>query len=180
MTVATVTTTLRDTTSLPVRLALTTLKAYLGGCPEDELINTPAVAELLRNAQEAELRDRAAGVFVSFKKRGELRGCIGTIAPTANSIIEEIIQNTLSAATRDPRFPPIEVRELPDLSCSVDILGDAESIQSEGDLDVKRYGVIVTSGWRRGLLLPDLEGVDTPAQQVAIALQKAGIAAHES
>jgi AmmeMemoRadiSam system protein A len=143
---------------------------------------------LLRSAQEAdtatqhelaELRSRRAGVFVSFKKQGDLRGCIGTIAATARDLVAEIIQNTLSAAVRDPRFPPIEADELPDLSCSVDILGDAEPIQSEGALDVRRYGVIVTSGWRRGLLLPDLEGVDTPAHQVAIALQKAGIAPHE-
>ena len=123
-----------------------------------------------------ELTDSRAGAFVSVHKQGRLRGCIGTIAPTCPTLGEEIIQNAISAASRDPRFDPIRPEELDLLEISVDVLGAPEDIRSEAELDVKRYGVIVTRGGRRGLLLPDLEGVDTPAQQVAIARQKAGIA----
>ena len=116
-----------------------------------------------------------AGAFVSIHEHGQLRGCIGTVAPTRNSLAEEIIANAVSAAARDPRFDPIRPDELPFLEISVDVLGEAEDIASEAELDVKRYGVIVTRGSRRGLLLPDLDGVDTVEEQVAIARQKAGI-----
>jgi AmmeMemoRadiSam system protein A/AmmeMemoRadiSam system protein B len=116
-----------------------------------------------------------AGVFVSLKKDGRLRGCIGTISPAEPSIAEEIIRNAVSAGTGDPRFEPVEEDELESLVYSVDVLGEAEPIASMNELDAKRYGVIVTKGSRRGLLLPNLEGVNTPRQQVAIALQKAGI-----
>lgn len=119
-----------------------------------------------------------AGVFVSIKKRGQLRGCIGTITPTKSSIAEEIRRNAVSAGTDDPRFPPITEEELGELTYSVDILSPAEPATMES-LDPVRYGVIVSSGYRRGLLLPNLEGVDTAAQQVAIALQKAGIGGSE-
>lgn len=122
-----------------------------------------------------EFKSKRAGVFVSLKKHGMLRGCIGTIGPVRVNIAEEIIYNAISSGTQDPRFPAVRLEELPDLVYSVDVLGDAEKIDSMDQLDVKRYGVIVTSGFRRGLLLPDLEGVDTPQEQVAIALQKAGI-----
>jgi len=122
-----------------------------------------------------DFKTRRAGVFVSLKKHGELRGCIGTIGPVRPNIAEEIINNAISAGTQDPRFPAVREKELEDLVYSVDVLGRPEKIESIDELDVKRYGVIVTAGFRRGLLLPDLEGVDTPEQQVAIALQKAGI-----
>jgi len=125
------------------------------------------------------LTGRRAGAFVSIHKQGRLRGCIGTIAPTRASLAEEIIHNAVSAATRDPRFDPIRPDELAWLEISVDVLGEPEDIDSQDALDVKRYGVIVTSGGRRGLLLPDLEGVDTVARQVAIARQKAGIGPKE-
>ena len=118
---------------------------------------------------------RRAGAFVSIHEHGELRGCIGTIAPTTDSLAEEIIQNAISASTRDPRFYPIRPEELADLEISVDVLGEPEQISSMAELDVKRYGVIVSHGRKRGLLLPDLEGVDTVEYQVAIARQKAGI-----
>jgi len=119
---------------------------------------------------------RRAGVFVSIhRKDGSLRGCIGTPEPVAANLAEEIIQNAISAATRDPRFPPISERELEDLDISVDVLSPPERVYSLDDLDPKRYGVIVQSGLRRGLLLPDLEGVDTVEEQVAIACRKAGI-----
>lgn len=125
------------------------------------------------------LAHRRAGAFVSIHKQGRLRGCIGTIAPTRDSLAEEIIHNAISAASRDPRFDPIRPDELPWLEINVDVLGAPEDILSEAELDVKRYGVIVRKGHRRGLLLPDLEGVDTVRQQVDIAKQKAGIGPKE-
>ena len=121
-----------------------------------------------------------AGAFVSIHKQGQLRGCIGTIAPTKDSLAEEIIANAVSASSRDPRFDPICPDELPSLEISVDVLGEPESIRSAAELDVKRYGVIVTKGTRRGLLLPDLDGVDTVEEQIAIARRKAGIGAGET
>ena len=126
-----------------------------------------------------DLTARRAGAFVSIHEHGQLRGCIGTISPARSNLAEEIIFNAISASTRDPRFPPIRKEELPFLEINVDVLGEPEDIESEDDLDVKRYGVIVTNGLRRGLLLPDLDGVDTVRQQVAIAKQKAGIASFE-
>ncbi len=126
-----------------------------------------------------ELTNTRAGAFVSIHKQGRLRGCIGTISPTRDSLAEEIIQNAVSASTRDPRFEPIRPEELKWLEINVDVLGAPEDIASEAELDVKRYGVIVTRGHRRGLLLPDLEGVDTVRQQVDIARQKAGIGPDE-
>ena len=126
-----------------------------------------------------DLTARRAGAFVSIHEHGQLRGCIGTISPARSNLAEEIIFNAISASTRDPRFPPIRKEELPFLEINVDVLGEPEDIESEDDLDVKRYGVIVTNGLRRGLLLPDLDGVDTVQQQIAIAKQKAGIASYE-
>jgi AmmeMemoRadiSam system protein A len=120
-----------------------------------------------------------AGVFVSIKKDGELRGCIGTTAPSRGSIAEEILANSVSAAARDPRFEPIGESELDSLTYSVDVLAEPEPISGPEELDVKRYGVIVSAGGRRGLLLPDLDGVDTPEQQIDIARRKGGIAKHE-
>ena len=123
-----------------------------------------------------ELLDRRAGAFVSIHKHGRLRGCIGTILPTRKNLAEEIAVNAVSASTRDPRFDPITVDELPMLDINVDVLGDPEYIESKNELDVKKYGVIVsTKDGRRGLLLPDLDGVDTIDYQVSIAMQKGGI-----
>lgn len=127
-----------------------------------------------------EMLHTRAGAFVSIHEHGSLRGCIGTIGPVRGCIAEEIIRNAISASTEDPRFSPIREAELPWLEINVDVLGEPEHIGSTDELDVKRYGVIVTNGGRRGLLLPDLDGVDTPEQQVAIARQKAGIRADES
>ena len=121
-----------------------------------------------------------AGAFVSIHSHGRLRGCIGTIAPTTRCVAQEIIRNAVSASTQDPRFAPITEDELKWLEVSVDVLGEPEKIDSADQLDVKRYGVIVSCGSRRGLLLPDLDGVDTPAQQISIALQKGGIREHEN
>lgn len=122
-----------------------------------------------------ELTNRRAGAFVSLHKDGNLRGCIGTIMATQNTLAEEILQNAISACSKDPRFEPVTVNELDDLEYSVDVLGEPERIFDTKALDVKRYGVIVENGGRRGLLLPDLEGIDTVEEQIAIAKRKAGI-----
>jgi len=118
------------------------------------------------------------GAFVSLHRNGQLRGCIGTIAPTTPSLAEEIIHNAIQAATADPRFPPMTADELDGLEISVDVLSTPEPATMD-DLDPREYGVIVSADWRRGLLLPDLDGVDTVEQQVAIARQKAGIGPNE-
>lgn len=118
---------------------------------------------------------KPAGVFVSLKKQGQLRGCIGTILPTQPDAVTEIIRNAVSAATADPRFPRVQPEELATLDISVDILTTPMRIGSLAELDPRRYGVIVRRGDRSGVLLPDLEGVDTAANQVSIACQKAGI-----
>ncbi|MEW6574004.1 MAG: AmmeMemoRadiSam system protein A, partial [Bacillota bacterium] len=111
---------------------------------------------------------------------GLLRGCIGTIEPTQANIVEEVVENAVSAATRDSRFDPVSPAEVPDLDVTVDVLGEPETVSGLDDLDPKRYGVIVSRGSRRGLLLPDLEGIDTPEQQVSIARRKAGIDPEET
>ena len=126
-----------------------------------------------------ELLSKQAGAFVSIHKAGRLRGCIGTILPTTECVAAEIIQNAISASTRDTRFNPISPEELPDLEINVDVLSEPEPISSPDELDVKRYGVIVSNGNRRGLLLPDLDGVDSVAQQISIARQKGGIGMDE-
>jgi len=125
-----------------------------------------------------EMKERA-GVFVSIKKLGELRGCIGTFEPTKANVAEETMANAISSATRDPRFPPVNAAELLQLSYSVDVLTKPEAVEDQSQLDPKRYGVIVESGFRRGLLLPNLEGVNTVEQQIDICRHKAGISSHE-
>jgi AmmeMemoRadiSam system protein A len=127
----------------------------------------------------APLMQQRAGAFVSLHKGAALRGCIGTIEPTQPNLAQEIITNAISAASRDPRFAPVTPDELAELDISVDVLEPAEPIESLDELDPKTYGVIVERGRRRGLLLPDLEGIDTPEQQVNIALRKAWITPHE-
>ncbi len=116
-----------------------------------------------------------AGVFVSIHKGDELRGCIGTIEPQEDNIAREIIQNAISASTRDPRFFAITPSELEQLNYSVDVLTEPEPVRSKAQLDAKKYGVIVQAGVRRGLLLPDLEGVDTVDEQIEICQAKGGI-----
>ncbi|HBT95946.1 MAG TPA: hypothetical protein DEB24_07695, partial [Coriobacteriia bacterium] len=167
--------------SLPVRLAFAVLDDLLDGTQRPDA-HSPMVAKLLASLNASDqafvdkLRSRQAGCFVSLHKGPDLRGCIGTIAATCDNLFEEICQNAVSTVSRDPRFPAVRREELPQLSCSVDVLGPAEPVTDRSTLDAERFGVIVTSGYRRGVLLPDLEGVDTPEEQVAIALQKAGIA----
>ena len=126
-----------------------------------------------------ELLKARAGAFVSVHKFGALRGCIGTIAATKENLALEIIHNAVSAVSEDPRFQPVTEDELKYLDINVDVLGEAEKISSPAELDVKKYGVIVQSGYKRGLLLPDLDGVDTVEQQISIAKRKGGIAPGE-
>lgn len=126
-----------------------------------------------------EMYEERAGVFVSIKENGKLRGCIGTIQAVYGSIAEEIIENAVSASSRDPRFSPIQADELERLTISVDVLGEIEKISSPDELDVKRYGVVVSRGMKRGLLLPNLDGVNSVEEQIAIARQKAGIGMEE-
>lgn len=148
-----------------VELARRTIESYI---TSGEVISVPDDAA-------DELKSTRAGAFVSIHKCGELRGCIGTITATEPSLAKEIISNAISASTRDPRFDPITPDELSQLEINVDVLGEFEQIDSMDELDVKRYGVYVTSGLKRGLLLPDLDGVDSVEQQVRIAMSKGGI-----
>ncbi len=119
-----------------------------------------------------------AACFVTLKTRGGLRGCVGTLAPAESDLGREIARNARSSAFNDPRFAPVQVHELDSLSCSVDVLSSSQAC-SFAELDPSQYGVIVSSGHRRGVLLPDLHGIDTPGIQVQIAQQKAGIQAGE-
>ena len=153
-----------------VELARNTIDEYV----MNNRVYVPSMEELTD-----EMMTARAGAFVSLHEHGELRGCIGTIEPIRDTLTEEIVYNAISAATRDPRFPEITPDELDDLVINVDILTEPEKISSPEELDVKRYGVIVQKGWKRGLLLPDLEGVDTVDYQIAIAKRKAGIAQNE-
>ena len=152
-----------------VRLARQSMEEYI---KNDRMIPVP-------EGLPEEMLNERAGVFVSIHKFGKLRGCIGTIMPVTGSIAKEIIRNAVSASTQDPRFDPIEEDELKWLEINVDVLGKPEKISGLHELDVKRYGVIVSCGRKRGLLLPDLEGVDSPDQQVTIARQKGGIREEE-
>lgn len=127
-----------------------------------------------------ELTETRAGCFVSLHIGDDLRGCIGTIVATQPTLADEIIDNAIAACSRDPRFPAVRPEELAGIHCSVDVLGEPEDIAGPDELDVKRYGVIVSKDFRRGLLLPDLDGVDTVEAQITIAKQKAGIRLSET
>jgi len=166
-----------------IKLARATIEEYTryqripivrGGCVicDEEHFKGEHLSEVLLT--------KRAGTFVSLKKDGMLRGCIGTICATKDSLAEEIIHNAISACSQDPRFPPVAPDELDDLVYSVDVLGPTEHISSPKELDVKKYGVIVTKGYRRGLLLPNLEGVDTVEEQLSIACKKGDIEMEEN
>jgi len=150
-------------------LARRVLEQYLetGAKPEVERLLDETGRDLLRVKKAC---------FVSLKKPdGTLRGCIGTIEPVRNSLAHEIAENACAAATRDPRFPPVTREELEEIILSVDVLSTPEPVSSTGELDPSKYGVIVTKGPLRGVLLPDLPGVRTVEEQLGIALRKAGI-----
>lgn len=155
--------------SEPVRLARATIEQYVreGTTPEPVPLADPALPA-------------RSGAFVSLHIHDMLRGCIGTIAATQPTLAAEIVHNAVQAATADPRFPPLAAHELDDLEIQVDVLHEPEQVDSLASLDPKVYGVITTCGWRRGLLLPDLEGVDTCEEQVAIAMSKGGIRPDET
>ena len=153
-----------------VRLARLSLETF---------VRTGKQLDALPKGLPDEMTTRSAGAFVSLHAHGQLRGCIGTTGPTTESVAWEIVQNAVSACSRDPRFAPVRADELDSLEYSVDILGEPETVSSQTELDVKKYGIIVSCGGRRGLLLPDLEGVDTVEQQIEIALRKGGISSEE-
>jgi len=151
-----------------VQLARKTIETYI---KQGSVINPPA-------ALIPEMKGRA-GVFVSLHRQGQLRGCIGTFQPTTENVAKEIIHNAIESSTGDPRFPKVEANELKDLEISVDVLTDPVPVKSAKDLDAKKYGIIVKSGVKRGLLLPDLPGVNTVEQQIDICRQKAWMADDE-
>ena len=154
--------------SEPVKLAKKTIETYIN---EGRTIARPDPLPPIFEQQ--------AGVFVSLHKFGQLRGCIGTFEPSHDNIAEEIISNAISSATRDPRFSPVTADELKHLDYNVDVLTAPEAIEDIKELDPRKYGVIVEKDHRKGLLLPDLEGVDTAEQQIDICRRKAGIMPHE-
>lgn len=160
---------MRKTSSPLVKLAADTIELYVKS--GRRLVPDKVITEEFKGE---------SGTFVSIKKGGQLRGCIGTFAPTMPNIAEEVVSNAISAATRDPRFPPVTEPELDQLDISVDVLTPAEKVKGKEELDPKRYGLIVKSGYRRGLLLPDLEGIDTVEEQIAICRQKGGISPYDS
>ncbi len=156
-----------------VALAEHTVENYIRTGHKPQL--TPAELAALPR----EITASKAGAFVTIHKQGQLRGCIGTIQPSYGTLAEEIMSNAVAAGTRDPRFRPISLDELPELEYSVDVLKPPEPITDPSELDIKRYGVIVSRGLRKGLLLPNLEGINSIEQQIDIARQKAGISRSE-
>ncbi|QNB47485.1 AmmeMemoRadiSam system protein A [Thermanaerosceptrum fracticalcis] len=155
---------IHDKESPPVKLARASIMHYL---KEGKYLKMPE--------EFKHLLEEKAGAFVSLKKHGQLRGCIGTIEAVQPNLGQEIIHNAVSAALHDPRFEPVILTEMDEITISVDVLGHPEKITGMKELDPKKYGVIVSSGRKRGLLLPDLPGVDTVEEQVRIAREKAGI-----
>ena len=151
-----------------VQLAVDSVENFI---KNREVISPPA--ELTEEMKEK------AGVFVCLKKDGQLRGCIGTFQPVTDNVANEVIKNAVSAATEDPRFNCVDCGELDGIEYSVDVLTAPEPVKNIQELDPKRYGVLVVRGNRRGLLLPDLDGVDTVGEQIAIAKHKAGIDPYE-
>lgn len=162
----------RENENIYVRLARETIEGYVTNN------RTLSWLEFKKNVDEkiaSNLENKQAGAFVTIHKNGQLRGCIGTTESTKENLAHEIINNAISSSTRDPRFPPIRVSELQDLEISVDVLGPVEAINSKHELEITKYGVVVESGHKKGLLLPNLDGVDSVDEQVSIAKEKAGI-----
>ncbi len=176
--------------NLYVLLAKQAVENYIS---ERKIISLPdnLPAEFPRG-ELAGMLQRKAGTFVTIKKNGELRGCIGTYLPTKENVAEEIISNAIAAATEDYRFGPVKKEEIPHLSYTVYILSQPELVKNIKELDYKKYGIIVKTApiispdrtdvvfnghlpLKSGLLLPDLEGVDTIEKQISIACQKGGI-----
>ena len=152
-----------------IKLAKDTIREYL---VSGEIIDVPDYIPI-------EVLEKRAGVFICFKTNSKLRGCIGTFRPTRMNLAQEIIQNTISAATEDNRFMPVTADEVAELKVTIDILSEPVLINDEeiNQLDCKKFGVVVKSedGIRTGLLLPDLDDVNSVEEQISIACQKAGI-----
>jgi hypothetical protein len=127
-----------------------------------------------------EILQQKAGVFVTLKKNGKLRGCMGTFRPVQKNAAYEIISNAMTAAENDPRFPEVDKSELDEITISVDILSEPEKIDNKDELDPKKYGILVQGGHQSGLLLPDLEGIDNVEKQINVARKKAGLNPNDS
>lgn len=142
-----------------------------------------AVEEYIVSGNEVEIDEselpkilkEEAGVFVTLKKQGKLRGCMGTFRPVQKNAAYEIISNAMTAAEKDPRFPEVKKEELNEIKISVDILSEPERIRDEDELDPQKYGILVKGGHQTGLLLPDLDGIDTVEKQLRVAKKKAGL-----
>ena len=156
-----------DTAHPLVKLAAQAIETFLS---DQRVIEPPET--LFTEMPDARMR---AGVFVCLKRQGELRGCVGTTEPVQGTLAKEVIENAIGSAIRDPRFPPIQRSELEDLEISVDVLGPAELVLDLSGLDHRRYGIILRSGLRHGVLLPDIEGINSVAEQVEVARKKAGL-----
>jgi len=154
-----------------VKLAAEAIATYLSG---QGVIDPPET--LFAEMPEARMR---AGVFVCLKREGELRGCVGTTEPAHVTLAVEVIQNAIGSATRDPRFAPVQESELDDLEISVDVLGPAELVLDLSGLDHRRYGIILQSVTRHSVLLPDIDGVNSVAEQMEVARKKAGLGADD-
>ena len=161
----------RDNEDPYVRLARKSLEEYILYGRVIDIYNADIPKEMIENQ---------AGVFVIIEQYGQLRGCLGTAEPIRKNVAEEIVYNAIGAGTRDPRFLPVKKEELNSLKYIVDVIKEPEPIQSIDQLDVKRYGIVVSCDSRAGILLPNLEGINTPKEQVSIALEKAGIREGES
>ncbi|MBM7615192.1 AmmeMemoRadiSam system protein A [Alkaliphilus hydrothermalis] len=163
----------KRTESIPVALARATIEDWV---KRDHQLDWELFQELvLQQDIVRELEEKRAGVFVSLEKHGELRGCMGTYMPTKQNIADEIINSSIMAASEDPRFYSVRKGELEDLEIKVDILHGMEEIDTLDQLDVKKYGIFVVQGDKSGLLLPNLDGIETPQQQLEIAMKKAEI-----
>ena len=149
-----------------VRLARQTIRVHLSGSNPHRTL-----ADQFSNPPQA--------CFVSLKLRSRLRGCIGTVLPTQPTVEQEVVANAIAAATRDPRFDPLRLAELEAIIISIDLLSPPEPVQSTRELDPARFGLVLRAGERCGVLLPDLPGVETVAQQIEICRQKARIAEEE-
>ncbi|MFW5961888.1 MAG: AmmeMemoRadiSam system protein A [bacterium] len=142
-----------------------------------------AVEEYIISGKEVEVEEKElppilkkeAGVFVTLKKNGSLRGCMGTFRPVQKNAAYEIISNAMTAAENDPRFPEVQKEELNEIKISVDILSEPEQVIDKSELDPKKFGILVKGGHQTGLLLPDLDGINTAEKQLDIAKKKAGL-----
>ena len=95
-----------------------------------------------------------SGAFVTLRKGDRLRGCIGHIEPS-RPLYETVCECAQAAALRDPRFEPVTPDELPDLHIEVSVLSELTDVRPE-DVEVGRHGLLISRGWRRGLLLPQV------------------------